>query len=386
MHHVLILGAGISGLTTAWTLLDRGYRITILASRYASKDEKITSQVSGALWEWPPPVCGRHWLWDETCLESFKSRSLISFNRFKQLADNPATGVRMRTSNFLFLRPISSCPVQTKKMAEVKEKLPGFRYDNKIIQELGINPNYGIVESYCHLAPVIDSDQYMDWLMKYLKSRNGVRFITREVTGDLFAQESELLKCYEADVIVNATGLNAKELVGDDTVFPLRGAYVRVINDGSRFPQVTQSMSVSLDYADPDYKVFIIPRNDNTLVLGTIGEMDQMDLNVNLNNCPPIKRMYEKDLDFYPALKKGQIDPNYPIAVGIRPFRKTYVRVERESKHSRIVHNYGHGDSGFTLSFGCAEDVVNITDEISKEINVNGCIHHYTKFNGASTK
>ena len=45
--------------------------------------------------------------------------------------------------------------------------------------------------------------------------------------------------------------------------------------------------------------------------------------------------------------------------VGLRPFRKSGVRVERA--HLRdgrtVIHDYGHGGSGFTLSWGCAQEV-----------------------------
>jgi D-amino-acid oxidase len=44
--------------------------------------------------------------------------------------------------------------------------------------------------------------------------------------------------------------------------------------------------------------------------------------------------------------------------VGIRPCRSA-VRLEAESVDGvRVVHNYGHGGSGVTLSWGCAEEVV----------------------------
>ncbi|XP_037037136.1 D-aspartate oxidase-like isoform X2 [Bradysia coprophila] len=366
--HVLIIGAGVSGLTTAWVLLDRGYKITVIAAKYASKDEKITSQIAGALWEWPPPVCGRYWHWEDICLDNLKRRCLVSFHRFNTLADNPETGVRMCKSNLFFGRPIQSCPAQTRKLAEIKETLPGFRHDIKIVEELGANPDYGIVDSYCHLAPIIDSDQYMDWLINYLKSRDNIKFFTREIKGNLLAQECELLTYYEADMIVNCTGINAKELVGDDTVFSLRGAYFRMINDGSKFRKINEAMMVTLDGEESNDMIFIVPRNNNTVILGAIGEREVLDLNINLENYPPLKKMLERDLAFYPDLKNGEFDPDYPIAIGIRPFRRTHVQLGRERKDSRIVHNYGHGDSGYTLSFGCAEDVADIIDEMSKEI------------------
>ncbi|MFM7282729.1 MAG: FAD-dependent oxidoreductase [Planctomycetia bacterium] len=44
-------------------------------------------------------------------------------------------------------------------------------------------------------------------------------------------------------------------------------------------------------------------------------------------------------------------------SVGLRPARSA-VRLEPESSPAgRIVHNYGHGGAGVTLSWGCAQEV-----------------------------
>src|SRR5260370_21478528 len=46
--------------------------------------------------------------------------------------------------------------------------------------------------------------------------------------------------------------------------------------------------------------------------------------------------------------------------VGLRPFRKSGVRLERD--HLRdgrtVIQNYGHGGSRFTLSCGCAREAL----------------------------
>jgi D-amino-acid oxidase len=49
-------------------------------------------------------------------------------------------------------------------------------------------------------------------------------------------------------------------------------------------------------------------------------------------------------------------------AVGLRPFRKTGIRVEKARLRDgrSVVHNYGHGGSGFTLSWGCAREVLEL--------------------------
>jgi hypothetical protein len=50
--------------------------------------------------------------------------------------------------------------------------------------------------------------------------------------------------------------------------------------------------------------------------------------------------------------------------VGIRPFRKTGVRIEPESIEDKlIIHNYGYGGSGITLAFGGAKEVLKILNK-----------------------
>jgi D-amino-acid oxidase len=44
------------------------------------------------------------------------------------------------------------------------------------------------------------------------------------------------------------------------------------------------------------------------------------------------------------------------VRAGLRPYRLE-VRLEREG---RVIHNYGHGGAGYTLSRGCAEDVARL--------------------------
>jgi D-amino-acid oxidase len=54
--------------------------------------------------------------------------------------------------------------------------------------------------------------------------------------------------------------------------------------------------------------------------------------------------------------------------VGLRPFRKSGVRVERDRLHDgrAVIHNYGHGGSGFTLSWGCARQVLELADRLPR--------------------
>lgn len=110
----------------------------------------------------------------------------------------------------------------------------------------------------------------MMWLQDLVAAK-GAQLITQRISGDLLAQEDKLFDMFNAHFIVNATGLGGFELASDKTVYPLRGALIRVVNDGTRFPLVTEALVVAHDYDKRDDDggiVFIVPRNDKTLILG----------------------------------------------------------------------------------------------------------------------
>jgi D-amino-acid oxidase len=109
-HHAVIIGGGVTGLTTAWELLQRNYKVTVIAERYRNQENRITSQIAGALWEWPPAVCGRHT--DPISLERSKKWCKVGYEKLKKIAADPdlsaSAGVKMRLAKFFFVEPVFS--------------------------------------------------------------------------------------------------------------------------------------------------------------------------------------------------------------------------------------------------------------------------------------
>lgn len=275
----------------------------------------------------------------------------------------------MKGADFFFPKSLDQDPEQMDKMLQIANSgVRGFRRDPKIIQERRVGEAYGAVDAYEHLAPIIDTDVCMSFLKDVVTSK-GARLITRTIQGELFHQESALREEFGADVIVNATGLAGTEIAGDKSCYPIRGGLIRVINDGTDFPKLDQALTISADAAQSSNEiVFLVPRNDNILLIGGIAEPHQYKLDLTLES-PIIKRMRARCEAFLPDLKNARLDPEYPLAQGLRPFRQRNVRVERElrrhqqGKISRIVHSYGQGGAGWSLSFGCAGDVLSLVEE-----------------------
>jgi hypothetical protein len=99
---ILIVGGGVTGLVTAWTLLDQGYHVTMIAKEYASygSSQRLTSQIAGALWEYPPAVCGQHT--DAISLEHSKRWCMTAYHIWDAIAASEelaeSSGVRMKCS------------------------------------------------------------------------------------------------------------------------------------------------------------------------------------------------------------------------------------------------------------------------------------------------
>jgi D-amino-acid oxidase len=73
--------------------------------------------------------------------------------------------------------------------------------------------------------------------------------------------------------------------------------------------------------------------------------------------------MFNRCREFMPALENAELDAAEPVRVGLRPVRPRNVRLETEPG-THIVHNYGHGGSGVTFSWGCALEVVDRVENL----------------------
>ncbi len=355
-RNALIIGAGVSGLTTALCLHRRGIKSTIIAEKFAPG---ITSNVAGALWEWPPAVCGYHQ--DQVSLERSKHWCLASYREFELLAEDPETGVYLRPSAFYFRNKVEDHQPHLTKMNELRSRVRGFIHDASLIQQTDVNTGIGLKDAYSYLAPMVDTDAYMRWLMREVKAV-GARVIEAKVEGDLKLREADLKRQFNAGVIVNCAGLGARELA-NDPMFPLRGAIVRLVNDGRDFPKITRAYCVSHDDVTSDQEiVFIVPRGEDRLILGALTEPNEWSTEINLQNHEPIRRMYERCVNFLPILKNARLDSVEPVRAGLRPFRQLSVRVEHVPGTS-TVHNYGHGGAGVTFSWGCAGEAAELVDQ-----------------------
>lgn len=375
---ILIIGGGVTGLTTAWKLLDQGFRVTIVSREWASYGDgpRLTSQIAGALWELPPAGCGPQAVQGK--LKTCQKWAMESFDVYRTISEREslakAYGVQMRIFTSLHVNRIEDDALKTAKMRVMNDTgMEGFSRGLHIFDKYGVNAHShgGLHDAYEHFAPIVDTDVAMSFLMRLVSSK-GATLVTDTTHGDLLPQEEHLRRIYGADALVNATGVWGGHAAADNTVYPMRGATLRVVNDGSDFPKMENGMVVSSETkTDGHFRdmAFIVPRNDNTLVLGSLVHRDQWALDLSTDS-EAVQEMRRRCEDLLPVLKNARLDPRYPLAQGRRPMRESYVRVEvedrktRRGQPSRIVHAYGHGGAGWSLAFGSAREVARLVEQV----------------------
>jgi len=317
---VTVLGCGVSGLTCGIRLLESNFGVKIIAY---SIPPNTTSDIAAAYWS-PFRVHpeGKVLRWGKH-----------AFNEFMKLTKIDGTGVFSTKLMELFDHEVVDVwwekAVPKYRRASNEEMPPGFK-DAHVVE-----------------IPLIETPIYMKYLVKRFKDLGGrVQKLDKKI--------SSIEEIYVDDMlIINCSGLGAYEICGDDDVYPIRGQIVRTTNPGINRCYHYESTDGDLTY--------IVPRSSDCILGGTAEEND-WNISVDKNIS---KAIMTRCQELEPILRDSEVLEN---KVGLRPGRKE-VRLELEkiSNNCAVIHNYGHGGAGFTLSWGCAGEVAEIAKTFANQ-------------------
>ncbi len=307
---VIILGCGVSGLTTGIKLLESDFAVKIVA---VSLPPKTTSDVAAAYW-YPYKVSPR---------DKVLRWASLSYQRFLELKENPETGVSMFELVKIFSHPMSD-PFW-------KSVVRSFRRLNS--EELPKD----YVDGFMAEVPIIETPLYMGYLVRtFLNMGGSIEKLEKEI-------DSVKELCGLGDLIVNCSGLGSRKICNDKDSFPIRGQIIRTTNPGL-------SRCIN-DELGPLAVSYVVPRT-NDCILGGTAEENNWSLEIDPTTAEEILR---KCKILEPNLNDAEVLDH---KVGLRPGRvEVRLELERISGSCVLIHNYGHGGAGFTLSWGCAEDV-----------------------------
>ncbi len=314
----IVVGSGVSGLTTAVVLAEAGLSVAVVAEK-AWPD--TTSRVAGAVWE--PYLSGG---------DDVGAWAAATYRVLSDLAGRGVAGVRVDE-----LVEGGPDPIVIPDWALAADGIRALRPD-----EL----RAGWVGGFCCLVPIVDMSRYLPYLASRLAHAGGTIEI-RPV--------DRLADLAPASIVVNCSGLGAVSLAADPSLRPVRGQVVVVANPGLA--------GAAIVAGDGPHTTYRIAHSEEVVVGGT-ADTDEWDLSADADVAAAI------------LTRAAAIDPELAGAqvighrVGLRPWRPT-VRVAVDADPpagiGRLVHNYGHGGSGLSLSWGCASAVAGLTGAVGAE-------------------
>ncbi|MEY2555987.1 MAG: D-amino-acid oxidase [Verrucomicrobiota bacterium] len=313
---VAVVGAGVSGLTCGVLFAERGFRASIFAEQIG---QQTTSGAAGALW----------FPYDAEPVAKVIPWALATYQVLVDLAKDPRSGVSM-----IELR-------QYCRTGEIPipDWAGAFVMSSEAETSLDISAS-AFSSGFSINVPLMDTTIYLDYLANRFQKAGGVmnesvRFEKLEDVDSKF------------DLVINCAGIGARELAHDVDLEPHRGQIAIV-------PKI-DNLNCAI-VCDDDPLMYAIPRTKDCVFGGTNEISDNRDIDPTSTSRIVAECSRVLKIENPHVLRER---------VGLRPFRKSGVRLEHEKLRDgrTVIHNYGHGGSGFTLSWGCAENVFEIAGQ-----------------------
>ncbi|KAI5955783.1 DAO1 [Candida jiufengensis] len=355
MTQIVVLGAGVVGLTTAIELKkwNSNLNITIVAQHFPGDfdNQYYTSPYAGANWQ---SFASNK----DTYLQNLDKPS---YKKFLQLAKNDSERSGIWTQDNISYFTNYEISESKGNMSDFIPWYRNFVDDFKIIDDDQLKfKDIGFGTSF--KGVVISVPTYLQYLVQQNKEL-GNKFHKLKITN---IEELKTLNGVKTDFVINCSGLKATKIKGitdKKLTFPIKGQTLLVKNSAKSI------IGVEGFPGTPQEMLYIMPRKEGGSILGGCFKPgdDSTEEDKELSS-----RIIRRAIQYAPEL----IDPKYKnnpskievikVNIGFRPFREDGVRIEKDPKYNWLIHNYGAGGGGYQGSFGFAQKVVDI---VKKEVD-----------------
>ena len=242
-QRVAVIGAGAVGLATARLLQKRGAQVTVY-----TKDlpPNTTSNIAGAQW-WPTTLFDSDRV-APAFLAPFREALTLAYREFQLLA-GPDYGITWVPNYFLSDQPFSPSLMRGVNF-DLREFAPAY-------QELTDHP-FPSKFARCWHTMMINPSQYLEAVLRDFHGAGGRVEIREFRSADAWGE-------LPARIVVNCTGLGARQLVNDMEMLPIKGQLAFLIPQ----PEINYNLISSPFY--------MFGRPDGVLLGGT-HEPDQWSL------------------------------------------------------------------------------------------------------------
>ncbi|CAN8066800.1 unnamed protein product [Agarophyton chilense] len=345
-REVLVVGAGVIGLTTAIRLREAGHKVTVIAE----ETPKTIFDRSHTPWESNPKgtytSSGSGGFWMPFALEGEEIENWATKTYYtlqSHIEEN--VGVSAMDALYLYARgePVIPWYADLTNLEVVDSQ-----------KDKRVPIDYRCALKFKTL--VVQMDLYLIFLESCLKDIGVPIHSTREFSKPSesalwdMPRVSEFAKSMAPNtIVVNCAGIGARFLADEDLI-PGRGIILRVQRPPEVNYVITEDPYDAILSRD-GLLAYAIPRGDEISLGGTLFKGD----------------WNEEASDEEIAAVRSRAEQLLPIKgmaetarwSGLRPLRLDgTAKVEKDSRN--LISNYGHGGSGVTICWGCAERVVNL--------------------------
>jgi len=372
MPHVVVIGAGITGVTSAYELIKLGYEVTVI-DRHLFPAMETSFANGGQL-----SACNAEvWNQKSTVLKGIKWMS----KKDAPLLLNPSFSVHKYRWLVEFLTHIKDYKVNTietvrlallarQRLFEVAEK-ENISFD---LEKRGILHMYHSKEDFDVAKKVNDvlvegklerhaiTPEEMKAIEPNLTGNYyGGYYTAGDATGDIHKYENmnstaDEQTIIEADLIVVCGGVGSYQLadmLGDTVnVYPVKGYSITVQLKDER--SVQNAPWVSL--LDESAKIVTSRLGADRFRVAGTAEFNGYNRDIRADRIQPLINWVNQNFDI-------STEHSVPWA-GLRPMMPNMLPVVKQGKQPRVFYNTGHGHLGWTLS---AATAVLISEEIAQK-------------------
>jgi D-amino-acid dehydrogenase len=407
MSHIAIIGAGITGVTTAYALLERGRQVTVLdRHRYPAMETSFANggQLSASnaeVWNSVPTMFkGLRWMWrrDAPLLLNPKP----SWHKYSWMGEFVGNIVKYRVGTIETTRLAIEARQQLFAMAErenisfdlerrgilhIYHDKAGFEAGlrvNELLREGGLDRYPVTPDEIRSIEPALQGVYYGGFftpsdstgdIHKFTRGlaeacqRRGARFIydadvdaisssnggisigwSQSATGASI-HRSEL----QADAIVICAGVASRHfaaMLGDRlNVYPVKGYSITVQLESQQSRDAAPWVSLLDDAAKIVTSRF---GADRFRVAGT-AEFNGFNRDIRADRIAPLTEWVRAN---FPAIETSRVVP----WAGLRPMMPNMMPVVRPGRKPSVFYNTGHGHLGWTLSAATAQITADMLD------------------------
>ena len=404
MAHIAILGAGITGVTTAYALLERGHRVTVFERhRYPAMETSFANggqlSVSNAeVWNNPATLLkGLKWM--------FRSDAPLllnpspSWHKYSWLAEFAAQIPRYRANTIATVKLALQARQYLFAMAE-REGID-FNHEkrgilhvyadrdsflqaervNTLLIEGGLERRAVTPEEIKQIEPALDGDYYGGFFtpsdstgdihkftvgLAAACEKRGVRFNCDTEVDDVVATDEGVVLSWragahalveetEADAVVVCAGVASRHfaaMLGDRVnVYPVKGYSITVQLDDEQSRKAAPWVSL----LDDDAKIVTSRLGADRFRVAGTAEFNGFNRDIRSDRVQPLIDWTRR---LFPGISTERVVP----WAGLRPMMPNMLPHVAAGRRSNVFYNTGHGHLGWTLSAATAQIVAGLVD------------------------